>query len=211
MTELISKHGGYKNLQAFQTTVIIYDLTVDFCRRYIPSHKMKDQLEGAARSGSQNIGEGSQASGTSKQTEIRLVDVARGSLEELKLDMQAYLRQNNLNIWSKEDPRTLEVRKLAYVTNRSYTTYKSYMDNPESAANCLLCLINQACFLLDQLLKSLEQDFKVKGDFRERNQEIKKDQITGRDQDDDEFLKQFNMKRMPNGTVDYINKLENEK
>lgn len=71
MTNLIAKHGGYENLKSFQTTEIIYDLTVDFCRRYVPSHKLRDQLEGAARSGSVNIAEGSQASGTSKMTEIR--------------------------------------------------------------------------------------------------------------------------------------------
>ena len=203
MTDLIAKHGGYKNLQAFQTTVIIYDLIVEFCKRYIRSHKMKDQLEGAARSGSQNIAEGSATSGTSKQSEIRLVDVARASLEELKLDMQAYLRQNNLPIWEKSDARAVAIRQLAYNSDKSYTTYESYMSNAESAANCLLCLINQACFLLDQLLKNLEKDFKSKGDFNDRKREVKKEVMFGQD-NYDEFLKQFNLKRNENGTVTKI-------
>lgn len=201
MTNLISKHGGYKDLKSFQTTVIIYDLTVEFCRRYVPSHKMKDQLEGAARSGSQNIGEGSQASGTSKQTEIRLVDVARASQEELKLDMQAFLRQRGLPIWGKDDPRAVEIRKLGYKSDRSYKTYMTYLSEPESAANCLLCLINQANYLLDQQLRALQKDFVEKGDFKERLGAAKKDYLMGCDDDYDEFLKEHGMKRLENGRV----------
>ena len=127
MTNLISPHGGYKNLKSFQTSVIIYDLTVEFCRLYIQAHKMRDQLEGAARSGSQNIAEGSQASGTSKQTELRLVDVARASLEELKLDMERFLAQHSFSVWNKNDSRSLEIRKLGYMTDRSAKTYKIYV------------------------------------------------------------------------------------
>jgi four helix bundle suffix protein len=201
MTNLIAKHGGYKTLKSFQTSVIIYDLTVEFCRRYVQSHKMRDQLEGAARSGSQNIGEGSQTSGTSKLSELRLVDVARASLDELKLDMEAFLRQNNLEIWKKDDARPLEIRQLGYRTDRTYKTYMTYMSEPESAANCLLCLINQANFLLDQQLKVLGKDILEKGDIKERLIEQKKKQIAGVDHDFDEFLKQQGLKRLENGKV----------
>ncbi len=201
MTELIAKHGGYQNLKSFQTTVIIYDLTVEFCRFFIPSHKMRDQLEGAARSGSQNIGEASQVSGTSKQTEIRLTDVARASLEELKLDMQAFLRQNNLPIWDKNHPKALEIRKLGYMTNRSYKTYMSYMTNKEYFANCLLCLINQAGFLLDQQLRTLSKDFTKQGDFKDRQRAIKKSAILNEGPSFEEFIKPFGWKRLENGQV----------
>lgn len=190
---------------SFQTTVIIYDLTVEFCKQYIQAHKMRDQLEGAARSGSQNIGEGSQASGTSKQTELRLIDVARASLEELKLDMQAFLRQNNLPIWDKNNPRAMEIRNLGYKSNRSYMTYKSYMSDAETAANCLLCLINQACFLLDQQIRALEEDLIGKGDFKDRLKDYRKKEILDTNEDYDEFLKTLGMRRLENGRVVGIN------
>mgnify|MGYP001412421337 CR=1 FL=1 len=217
MTDLIAKHGGYKNLKSFQMTVVIYDLTVEFYKLYITSFKMKDQLEGAARSGSQNIGEGSDNSGTSKQTEIRLVNVAKGSLKELKLDYEAFLRQHNFVIWSKDDPRSLEIRGLVYKTNesnkthmtyKSNTTYLSYLSEPESAGNCLLCLINQACFLLDRQLVALEKEFKLHGDFKERVNEIKKEKIFGYDRNDeyDQLLKLNKMRRLQDGRVVPIEK-----
>ena len=212
MTELIPSHGGYENLKSFQTTEIIYDLTVDFCRRYIQAHKLRDQLEGAARSGSFNIAEGSQASGTSKQTEIRLVDVARDSQEELKRDMLAFLRQHGLPIWDKSDPRAVTIRNLGYTSNRSYETYRSYMENPEIAANCLLCLVNQATYLLDKQLAALGKGLVQKGDFKERyrsaRQEQLKKQLFGSN-DDAEYealLKQHGMRRLANGQVVSENK-----
>jgi restriction system protein len=206
MSNLIPKHGGYESLKSFQMTVIIYDLTVEFCKKYITSFKMKDQLEGAARSGSQNIGEGSDNSATSKQAEIRLVNVAKGSQKELKLDMEAFLRQNNLPIWNKEDPRALEIRKLCYQENKSYKTYSTYMSNNERAANCLLCLINQATFLLDKQIKSLEKDLVKHGDFKDRYNEVRKQEILDRRDDEKEFLKQFGIKFDQNGLVIYDNK-----
>ena len=201
MTKLISPHGGYEKLKSFQTTEIIYDLTVEFCRRYIQAHKLRDQLEGAARSGSFNIAEGSQASGTSKQTEIRLVDVARDSQEELKRDLLAFLRQRGLPIWDKNDPRALEIRKLGYRTDRTFKTYMTYMEKPETAANGLLCLINQACFLLDRQLAALDKHLSEKGDFKDRYKQVRKDQLFNSGPSDEEFLKQFNLKRLENGRV----------
>ncbi len=164
----IPKHGGYQELKSFQNAVIVYDFTVEFCKRYVPAHKMRDQLEGAARSGTQNIAEGSANSGTSKQTELRLVSVARGSLEELLRDYKDYLRQHEFTEWDRDDSRAQEVRALAYKTNRSYRTYKSYIGKPDDAANCAVCLIHQTNFLLDQQMRALEKDLFSKGDAQEQ-------------------------------------------
>jgi four helix bundle suffix protein len=103
---LIQKHGGYRKLKSFQVAQLIYDVTVRFCDRYIDKHsRTRDQMVQAARSGVQNIAEGSQASGTSKKTELKLTNVARASLEELRLDYEDFLRQRGLPIWDRKDPR----------------------------------------------------------------------------------------------------------
>lgn len=171
-THKLKPHGGYRNLLSFQTTTIIYDLTVQFCETYMsyksnPSYRTVDQMIQAARSGRQNIAEGSQASATSDKTEIKLVGVARASLEELLNDFLDYLRQNNLKLWDKDDPKAIAVRKLGYTSNRSYTTYKTYTQNPEDFANTIICLIHQANYLLDRQLESLEKKFIEEGGFSE--------------------------------------------
>ena len=103
---LIPKHGGYRNLKSFQLAQLVYDVTVRFCDRYIdPRSRTHDQMVQAARSGVQNIAEGSQASGTSKKMELKLTNVARASLEELKLDYEDFLRQRGLPLWEQSDPR----------------------------------------------------------------------------------------------------------
>jgi restriction system protein len=114
--------------------------------------------------------EGSMISGTSKKSELKLVGVARGSLEELLLDYQDFLRQRGLLLWGKEHPKAKEVRKLCYRQDRSYMTYKPYIEDssPEVAANTLVCLVHQANYLLDQLLRVLEKDFLEEGGFTER-------------------------------------------
>lgn len=107
---LIPKHGGYRKLKSFQLAQLVYDVTVRFCDRYIEKRsRTHDQMVQAARSGVQNIAEGSQASGTSKKTELKLTNVARASLEELRLDYEDYLRQKNLPLWNREDPRRAEL------------------------------------------------------------------------------------------------------
>lgn len=161
-------HGGYRNLKSYQTTTIIYDLTVIFYDRYGERFsRNRDQMVQAARSGRQNIAEGSQVSLTSKKSEIKLVSVARGSLEELLNDYEDFLRQRSLKLWAKEDPRAVALRALAYKSNRSNETYMSYLRDQESAANCLICLIHQANFLLDRQLQSLQKVFVEKGGFSE--------------------------------------------
>src|SRR5947209_17637896 len=106
---LIPKHGGYRRLKSFQVAQLIYDMTVRFCDRYIEKRsRTHDQMVQAARSGVQNIAEGSQASGTSKKMELKLTNVARASLEELRLDYEDYLRQRGLAQWPREDARRVE-------------------------------------------------------------------------------------------------------
>ena len=161
-------HGGYRNLKSYQMTTIIYDLTVEFCKRYIDKYsRMRDQMVQAARSGRQNIAEGSQASGISKKTEIKLVGVARASLEELLVDYEDFLRQRGLELWRKDSSKATAVRALAYKTNRTYMTYMSYLNQPERAANCLICLIHQANFLLDRQLQVLDKSFVEQGGYTE--------------------------------------------
>ncbi len=105
MSELIQKHGGYRKLKSFQVAQLVYDITVRFCDRYVDRFsRTKDQMVQAARSGVQNIAEGSQASATSKKTELKLTQVARASLEELKLDYEDFLRQRGLATWERSNP-----------------------------------------------------------------------------------------------------------
>jgi four helix bundle suffix protein len=110
MSDLIPKHGGYRKLKSFQVAQLVYDVTVRFCDKYIDRFsRTKDQMVQAARSGVQNIAEGSQASATSKKTELKLTQVARASLEELKLDYEDFLRQRGLSQWDRENPLRQEL------------------------------------------------------------------------------------------------------
>ncbi len=168
---LIPPHGGYRELKSYQMAEIVHDATVVFCDRFIDrKSRTNDQMVQAARSGKQNIAEGSMASGTSKKTELKLVGVARASLEELLLDFQDFLRQNQLPLWGREHAKAKEVRALAYRSSRSYSTYKTYFEgsSPETAANAAICLIHQANYLLDRQLRALEKGFLEEGGFTER-------------------------------------------
>ena len=167
-TPIKKSHGGYRSLKSYQTTTLIYDLTVEFCKLYISKFsRTTDQMIQAARSGRQNIAEGSQGSGTSKKTEIKLIGVARASLEELLVDYEDFLRQGSLEMWEKDGSSARAVRMLAYKSDRSYKTYETYLTRPDQAANCLICLIHQANFLLDRQLQSLEKSFVEDGGFTE--------------------------------------------
>jgi four helix bundle suffix protein len=169
--ELIPAHGGYRQLKSYQSAEIVHDATVAFCTRFIDRRsRTTDQMVQAARSGKQNIAEGSQASGTSKKFELKLVSVARASLEELLLDYQDFLRQRSLPLWSKDHSEAKAIRRIAYVKNRSYQSYRTYIeeDSPEIAANVLICLIHQTNYLLDRQLAQLEQQFLTEGGFTER-------------------------------------------
>jgi four helix bundle suffix protein len=171
MSNLIPPHGGYRELKSFQHAELVYDSTVKFCDRFIDKRsRTHDQMVQAARSGRQNIAEGSQASGTSKKFELKLVGVARASLEELLLDYEDFLRQRGFKLWGKDHPTSQVVRRLAYEKNRTYMTYRPYIETatPEVAANSVICLIHQTNYLLDQQLRQLEKSFLHEGGFTER-------------------------------------------
>lgn len=167
----IPPHGGYANLFSYQKSQIIYDATVKFCDRFIDRRsRTHDQMVQAARSGNKNIAEGSQMSGTSKESELKLVNVARGSLEELLGDYQDYLRQHGHPLWDKNSKEALYVRKLGKKPELSYEDFRNFIETrpAQIVANILICLIHQANYLLDQQLRRLEQDFLREGGLRER-------------------------------------------
>lgn len=167
----IPPHGGYEKLLAYRKSQIIYDATVRFCDRFIDKRsRTHDQMVQAARSGNKNIAEGSQISGTSKEGEIKLTNVARASLEELLGDYRDYLRQRGFRKWEPNDREALFVRKLGARNSESYESYRSFIETRpgETVANILICLIHQANYLLDQQLRQLEQEFLQAGGLRER-------------------------------------------
>ncbi|MCF7707502.1 MAG: four helix bundle suffix domain-containing protein [Verrucomicrobia bacterium] len=191
---LIPKHGGYRNLKSFQVAQLVYDMTVRFCDRYVDRFsRTKDQMVQAARSGVQNIAEGSKASGTSKKTELKLTNVARASLEELRLDYEDFLRQRCLPQWEREDPRRAELinRRCATADEVAQWVKEVHDGNgqhgqsghggpsmkskestqstyAEIAANAALVLIAVACSLLDRQLASQAESFEKEGGFTER-------------------------------------------
>lgn len=185
ITPLIPPHGGYRKLKSFQVAQLAYDLTVLFTERYVPRNsRTRDQMVQAARSGVQNIAEGSQASATSKKTELKLTNVARASLEELKLDYEDFLRQHGLRLWGKDDPRP---QRLIAARCENLAALRAWINGPcgrfgqlgqespnspssraEIAANAALTLIGVACTLLDRQIERLARDFVDEGGFTER-------------------------------------------
>ena len=167
----IPKHGGYRSLITYQKSEIIYDGTVYFCNRFFRKYdRTIDQMIQAARSGKQNIAEASMASGTSKETEIKLTNVARASLEELLIDYQDFLRTNKLQEWEKESRLVARLRELNKIPNATYETFKRGIENenPEICANVMIGLIKVTGYLLSRQLKTLETAFINEGGLRER-------------------------------------------
>ena len=167
----IPKHGGYRNLLSYQKAEIIYDGTVYFTNRFFRKFdRTIDQMVQAARSGKQNIAEGSMASATSKETEIKLMNVAKASLEELMIDYEDFLRTKKLQIWEKESPLVARMRELNRIPNSNYDTFAKAIENenPEICANSMICMIKLTSYLLAKLIKSLEKDFLENGGLRER-------------------------------------------
>lgn len=168
---VIPPHGGYEKLFSYPKTQIIYDATIRFCDRFIDKRsRTHDQMVQAARSGNKNIAEGSRISGTSKEAELKLTNVARASLEELLGDYKDYLRQRGHALWDKNSKEALYVRKLGKKDNLSCEDFREFIETrpAEVVANILICLIHQANYLLDQQLRRLEQDFLREGGLRER-------------------------------------------
>jgi len=171
--------GGYKSLIVYQQAVIIYDLTLQFCQKHlrdfgagIPTRRTIDQMIQAARSGKQNIVEASLEK--SLKMNIKLTGVSRASFGELKEDYEDFLRSRNLPIWDKNNPKALEIRALRVSTNLANEPNKSNLSNlsnwantPERFANLMITLISKENYLLDQMLRSLEQKFVSKGGYSE--------------------------------------------
>jgi restriction system protein len=189
MSKRLRPSGGYRQLASFQTTTLIYDATFFFCEKFLdPRSRTVDQMVQAARSGRQNIAEGSRAAATSSQTELRLVNVARSSLEELLLDYEDYLRHRRLPQWEPDSPEASAVRAVprrfredrsdpsdrtdlkALTDQERWALYARWLehDDPAVRANAVLCLIHQANFLLDQQIEGLERDFVEGGGYSEQ-------------------------------------------
>jgi four helix bundle suffix protein len=167
----IPPHGGYQNLLSYRKALIVYDATVRFCERFMNKRdRTVDQMTQAARSGKQNIVEGSQISGTSKEAEVKLMNVARASLEELLEDYRDYLRTRGMALWDRDSREARYVRGLGADRDASYETYRTFIETrpADVVANIIICLIHQANYLLDQQIRQLEQAFLEEGGLRER-------------------------------------------
>jgi four helix bundle suffix protein len=167
----IPPHGGYEKLASFQKARIVYDGTVHFCDRFIDKRsRTHDQMVQAARSGKQNILEGSQASGTSKETEIKLTNVARASLEELLEDYRDFLRTSHAVEWPKDHSHVRRLQQLNRTPGADYTTFQRAIEHPDPAiaANVMIGLIKLTTFLLDRQIAALEKAFLAEGGLRER-------------------------------------------
>lgn len=168
----IPTHGGYRNLFSYQKAEIIYDGTVYFTNRFFNKYdRTVGQMVQAARSGKQNIAEGSMASATSKETEIKLTNVARASLEELQIDYEDFLRTQKLPLWAKDHRLVARLRELnKSVPNPTYETFKKAIEHesPEICANTMITLIKICTYLLKQQMKQLETAFVKEGGLRER-------------------------------------------
>jgi four helix bundle suffix protein len=164
-------HGNYRDLLCYRKAEIAYDITFRFTQRFLSKgDRTADQMVQTARSGKQNIAEGCKASGTSKEMELKLINVARASLEELLLDYEDYLRVRDLPLWDKDSKEAAYVRKLGKSKTETFEAYREFIETrpAETVANIAICLIHQANYLLNQLIRRLEQDFIKEGGIKER-------------------------------------------
>jgi four helix bundle suffix protein len=167
---LLPRSGNYRKLLTYQKAEAIYDITYYFCKNYLQRFdRTIDQMVQAARSGKQNIVEGSAASATSKETEIKLVNVAKASLQELLIDYEDYLRTRNHRQWENDSAELLKMRELG----RKHNDTAFYMElaktrPPETIANMAICMIKQTDYMLFKQLQSLSEDFLKNGGLRER-------------------------------------------
>lgn len=168
---ILPPRGDYQTLLSFQKAEVIYDITFRFAHKYLSrGDRTVDQMIQSARSGKQNILEGSKAALTSKETEIKLTSVGRASLEELLADYRDYLRVRDHVIWDKDSKEAQFVRRLGRKTPHTFELYREFLETrpPEVIANIIICLIHQTNFLIDQQLRRLEKDFLDQGGLRER-------------------------------------------
>jgi four helix bundle suffix protein len=168
---IIKPRGDYQTLISYQKSEVIYEITYRFCKRFLSKgDRTIDQMVQAARSGKQNIVEGSKAATTSKEAEIKLTNVARASLEELLEDYRDFLRVRDLRMWDKQSKQAQYVRKLGMASPLTFEAFRTFTEtrSAEIVANIAICLIHQANYLLDQQLKGLERTFLQEGGLRER-------------------------------------------
>ena len=159
---ILPPRGDYQTLLSFQKAEVVYDLTFRFAHKHLSKgDRTIDQMIQSARSGKKNILEGSKAALTSKETEIKLTNVARASLEELLDDYRDYLRARDLPLWDKESKEAQYVRKLGRRTPQTYEDYREFVETrpPEVVANIAICLIHQTNYLIDRQLHRLEKEF----------------------------------------------------
>jgi four helix bundle suffix protein len=167
----LPSHGNYQELLSFQKAEVVYDITFRFCYKFLAKgDRTIDQMIQSARSGKKNILEGSKASITSKETELKLTNVARASLQELLDDYRDFLRARDLHMWDKDSKEAKYVRKSGRKPRQTYEDYRQFCETrpPEIVANIALCLVHQTNYLLDQQIRRLEQDFIKEGGLRER-------------------------------------------
>ncbi|MDH4163633.1 MAG: four helix bundle suffix domain-containing protein [Nitrospirota bacterium] len=168
---ILPPHGGYQKLLSFRKSEIVYDATVYFCGRFVDKRsRTHDQMIQAARSGKQNIVEGSMASGTSKEMEIKLTNVARASLEELLTDYRDFLRQKNAPEWPRDSAEVRRLRELNRLPDADYETFRPAIEHPDPtiSANTIIGLIRVTSYLLDRQLQKLQEAFLREGGLRER-------------------------------------------
>ncbi len=168
---IIPPRGDYQTLLSFQKAEVVYDITFRFAHRFLDKgDRTIDQMIQSARSGKQNILEGSKAALTSKETEIKLTNVGRASLEELLRDYHDFLRVRDFPLWDKDSTEARYVRRLGCRTPQTYELYREFVETrpPEVIANIVICLIHQANYLIDQQLRHLETAFLEQGGLRER-------------------------------------------
>jgi four helix bundle suffix protein len=168
---LLPPRSDYQTLLSFQKAEVAYDITFRFAHKYLSrGDRTVDQMIQSARSGKQNILEGSKAAQTSKEMEIKLTNVGRASLEELLRDYYDYLRVRDHVLWDKDSKEARFVRRLGRKTPQTFDIYREFVETrpPEVIANIAICLIHQANYLIDQQLKTLEKEFVEQGGLRER-------------------------------------------
>lgn len=171
---LLLPGGGYRRLKSFQIARLVYDLTCRFVELYVdPASRTCDQMTQAARSGVQNIAEGSVDGRTSRKLELNLTNVARGSLEELKLDYEDFLRRRNLASWPSQHPALIRLRELRISTLADFQEWaagsraETSAAYSEIAANGILSLLNLAILLLERQRAAQIRDFERNGGFSE--------------------------------------------
>ena len=169
--QIVLPHGGYKKLIVYRKSDVIYEGTVLFCRRFLPKHgdRTVDQMVQAARSCKQNIAEGSSASGTSKETELKLTNVARATLDELMEDYLDHLKKNGFTEWPRGDEKAVFAREFSK-THNDWVDWKEIFETrpAETLANLMLTICNQTSYMLAKMIERQEADFKKLGGVRER-------------------------------------------